>query len=234
MRREQARRGGGGEGRREGRRRGVSLGLLCGHLPDSAPAPAPQKRRGATGRGARPSPHSASGPCALNTPPKRSAPAPTPPPPGGFGGRAHLGRGAKVSGAGVRTGGKGAGAPYSSARGQCRRGGSLEPPGRGASGARGLLGQKVLWEQLLRPPAARPLGNAPPPAFTGRAAPPEAPPLDHVTRAGAPPPRPPPRTPPPARERANERAHSLLSTGRFPRTRAPFTAPTSPASRHPA
>lgn len=43
-----------------------------------------------------------------------------------------LGRGAKVSGAGVRTGGKGAGAPYSSARGQCRHGGSLEPPGRGA------------------------------------------------------------------------------------------------------
>lgn len=119
----------------------------------------------------------ASGPRALKTPPPEGAPppAPTPPPPGGFGGRAHLGRGAKVSGAGVRTGGKGAGAPYSSARGQCRRGGSLEPPGRGASGAGGLLGQKVLREQLLRPPSAQPLGDAPPPAFTGHAAPPPRP-----------------------------------------------------------
>lgn len=159
-------------------------------------------------------PRGASGPRALKTPPKRSAPhpSPPPPPPGGFGGRAHLARGAKVSGAGVRTGGKGAGAPYSSARGQCRRGGSLEPQGRGASGAGGLLGQKVLREQLLRPPSAQRRGDAPPPAFTGRAAPPpEAPPRAHVTRAGAPLPRPPPRTPPPGRERADERAPSMLS-----------------------
>lgn len=45
MRRAPASRGGGGEGRR----RGVSLGLLCGHLPDSAPALAPQKRWGPLG-----------------------------------------------------------------------------------------------------------------------------------------------------------------------------------------
>lgn len=131
-------------------------------------------------------PHGASEPRALKTPPKGVPP----PPPRGFGGRAHLGRGAKVSGVGVRTGGKGAGAPYSSARGQCRRGGSLEPPGRGASGARGLLGQKVLREQLLRPPSAPQLGNAPPPAFTGRPAPPRGPaprPRDPRRRAPGPP-----------------------------------------------
>lgn len=115
------------------------------------------------------------------------------------------------------TGVKGAGAPYSSARGQCRRGGSLEPPGRGASGAGGLFGQKVLREQLLRPPSARPLGDAPPPAFTGRPATPSATPphpRDLRRRAPAPPTATDPRLPD-----ASER----------PSARTPCSRPATPA-----
>lgn len=124
------------------------------------------------------------------------------------------------------TGGKGAGAPYSSARGQCRRGGSLEPPWRGASGAGGLLGQKVLREQLLRPPSARQLGDAPPPAFTGRPALGPAPhPRDLRRRA----PAPPTAEDSASGTRASRGARALpVLALRLPRTRAPFTAPTPP------
>lgn len=124
-----------------------------------------------------------------------------------------------MSGAGVRTGGGGAGAPYSSARGQCRRGavgGAL--PGaagsRGASGARGLLGQKVLREQLLRPPSAPPLRATPRP---------RARPRRHVTCAGAPRPR------PPGRGRAQAGARAAPARW-LPRTRAP-PPPPPPALR---
>lgn len=106
-------------------------------------------------------------------------------------------------------------------------GGSLEPPGRSASGAGGLFGQKVLREQLLRPPSAPSLGDAPPPAFTGR----KATPL-----------RPRPRSRDP-RRRAPRSAHrhwlrlrgasehtsarTPILVPRFSRTHAPFVVPAS-------
>lgn len=148
----------------------------------------PPEEMGATRREARLSPRAPRSP-APGSPPEGAPPTPTPP--GGFRGRAHLGCGAKVSGVGVRMGAKARAPPTRPRRDSAgAEGGSLEPPGRSASGAGGLFGQKVLREQLLRPPSAPSLGDAPPPAFTGRKATPLRPrprSRDPRRRAPAPP-----------------------------------------------
>lgn len=229
MRRARARGGGGEAG--GGEATGSFSRPFVRTPPGFLTGPGPPKQTGGHGSRGETIPHEGLAP--WKTPPQKERPAsptPHPPPPGGFGGRAHLGRGAKVSGVGVRTGGKGSGAPYSSARGQCRRGGSLEPPGRGASGAPGLLGQKVLREQLLRPPSAPPFEYAPPPADTGRGRPPRPRPAPRPRDLRRRAPAPPTAAGSASGARADEHAHSQFSPRRFPRTRSPFPAHTRPPS----
>lgn len=233
MRRARARGGGGEAG--GGEATGSFSRPFVRTPPGFLTGPGPPKQTGGHGSRGETIPHEGLAP--WKTPPQKERPAsptPHPPPPGGFGGRAHLGRGAKVSGVGVRTGGKGSGAPYSSARGQCRRGGSLEPPGRGASGAPGLLGQKVLREQLLRPPSAPPFEYAPPPADTGRGRPPRPRPAPRPRDLRRRAPAPPTAAGSASGARADEHAHSQFSPRRFPRTRSPFPAHTRPPQPPPA